>query len=426
MASIILSDRATALSVTKVYQERLKKSAELVAKKELVSLSTAIDSAAVKGLDYVDFKLSTSVTKLSDNYRDIAIQIIENDIMAAGYDAKRVISKDAITGYEISWAEKTDTDPAEGGDDNGDNNGNEPTGDPEDGESDIQSPEDLRAALAENDEVELTLSEDLVFTAPVTVATGKKATIHLNDNITNDAQIAFQVNGGELVIDGEGEISGAGRAIVVQNGGSVTINGGTYTSTSAGQALASIGEGSTIIINDAEVNAQEAAAMAFDGATLEINGGKFNTVDNFVIGTNGTAGRGGNTIIVRDAKLIGNIQSNGYEACGIYIANNDNVIIEGNTEIAVEGGCGILMRAGNVTVKSGVKITTTDATENGWVGDNKTKMSQSGIIYHEAANYPGKEGMSLVVEEGVIINAADEAIEVISNEETPNVTIPAA
>jgi hypothetical protein len=30
--------------------------------------------------------------------------------------------------------------------------------------------------------------------------------------------------------------------------------------------------------------------------------------------------------------------------------------------------------------------------------------------------------MSLVVEEGVIFNVADEEVEVISNEETPNVT----
>jgi len=49
--AIILNERAAALSVTKVYQERLKKSAELVAKKELASLATAIDTAATKGLD---------------------------------------------------------------------------------------------------------------------------------------------------------------------------------------------------------------------------------------------------------------------------------------------------------------------------------------------------------------------------------------
>ena len=413
MAAIILNERSVALSVTKVYQERLKKSAELVAKKELVSLSTAIDSAAIKGLTNVSFKLSTSVTKLADTYHDIAIGIIEDDIRAAGYDALRVLDKnDMISGYEISWAEEE-----EGGD--------EP-GEPEPEDPAIESPEDISNRLAEQDEVEMTLSNDLVFTAPITLASGKKATVHMNDAIENDAQIGFLVDGGELVIDGEGEITGAGRAIVVQNGGKVTINGGTYTSTSAGQTLASIGEGSEIVINDANVNATEAAAMAFDGATLTINGGEFHTTDNFVIATNGTNGRGGNTIVIKDAKLTSEITSNGYEACGVYVANNDTVIIEGNTEITAINGCGICQRAGNLTVKSGVKITTTgEQGATGWVGDNKTKMSNAGIIYHEAANYPGKEGMSLTIEDGVIFDTVGEHIEIISNEETPNINIPA-
>lgn len=408
--AIILTERAAALSVTKVYQERLKKSAELVAKKELVSLSTAIDAAATKGLDRVDFKLSASITKLADIYHEIAINVIEQDIRDAGYTAQRVIVNDAITGYEISWAEEE-----EGGDEP------EPSGDPEEG-SDIQSPEDLSILITEQDEAEVTLSNDLVFTAPIAITAGKKATIHMDDNITNNGSIAFLVDGGELVIDGEGEISGAGRAIVAQNGGQVTINGGTYTSTSAGQAIASIGIGASVTINDANVNSQEAAVMAFDGAELNINGGEYNTIDNFVIATNGTAGRGGNTINIKNATLIGNIVSNGYEACGVYVANNDIVNIE-NSEIIVENGCGILMRGGNVTVKN-TTITTT-GTEGGWVGDKKKIMSNSGIIYDEASNYPGKEGMSLVCGPDVTFNCSGETVEVLSNEETPNVTIVA-
>ena len=421
--AIILTERAIALSVTKVYQERLKKSAELVAKKELVSLSTAIDSAAVKGLDRVDFKLSTAVTKLVEPYHTIAINIIEDDIRAAGYDANRVFTKDAITSYEVSWAEQEEVpvDPEPVDPAGGDTPTDDPTGDDEE-PTDIQSPEDLSILITEQDDVEVTLSNDLSFTAPIAITAGKKAIIHMDDNITNGANIGFLVDGGELVIDGEGEITGAGRAVVAQNGGQVTINGGTYTSTSAGQTIASIGEGAVVTINDATVNAQEAAVMAFDGAELNINGGDYNTIDNFVIGTNGTAGRGGNTINIKDATLIGKIESNGYEACGIYVANNDIVNIE-NTEINVENGCGILMRAGNVTIKNS-SITTT-GTEGGWVGDKKKVMSNSGIIYDEASNYPGKEGMSLVCGPDVTFNCSAETIEILSNEETPNVTIVA-
>lgn len=110
--AIILTERSAALSVTKIYRERLEKSAELVAKKELVSLSTAIDTAATKGLDNVIFKLSTSITKLVDNYFTIAIQVIENDIRAAGYDAERELDqKGNIIGYAISWEEQEEETP---------------------------------------------------------------------------------------------------------------------------------------------------------------------------------------------------------------------------------------------------------------------------------------------------------------------------
>lgn len=408
--AIILNERAAALSVTKVYQERLKKSAELVAKKELASLATAIDTAATKGLDQVSFKLSASITKLTGEYHTIAIQVIEQDIRDAGYSAQRVITNDVITGYEISWAEEE-----EGGDDP------KPSEDPDD-DSDIQSPEDLSVLLTEQNEVEATLSHDLVFTAPIAITAGTKATIHMDNSITNNSNSAFLVDGGELVIDGAGEISGAGCAIAARNGGKVTVNGGTYTSTSAGQTMASIGEGSAITINDATVNSQEAAVMAFDGGTLTLNGGDYNTNDNFVVGTNGTAGRGGNTINIKNAILKGKIQSNGYEACGIYVANNDIVNIE-DSEIIAENGCGILMRAGNVTVKN-TKITTT-GTAGGFVGDKKKVMSNSGIIYDEASNYPGKTGMSLVCGPDVTFDCSGETVEILSNEETPNVTIVA-
>lgn len=408
--AIILNERAAALSVTKVYQERLKKSAELVAKKELASLATAIDTAATKGLDQVSFKLSASVTKLTGEYHTIAIQVIEQDIRDAGYSAQRVITNDVITGYEISWAEEEegedDPKPSEGQDD----------------DPDIQSPEDLSVLLTEQNEVEATLSHDLVFTAPIAITAGTKATIHMDNNITNNSNSAFLVDGGELVIDGAGEISGAGCAIAARNGGKVTVNGGTYTSTSAGQTMASIGAGSAITINDATVNSQEAAVMAFDGGTLTLNGGDYNTNDNFVVGTNGTAGRGGNTINIKNAVLKGKIQSNGYEACGIYVANNDTVNIE-DSEIIAENGCGILMRAGNVTVKN-TKITTTGTT-GGFVGDKKKVMSNSGIIYDEASNYPGKAGMSLVCGPDVTFDCSGETVEILSNEETPNVTIVA-
>lgn len=166
--------------------------------------------------------------------------------------------------------------------------------------------------------------------------------------------------------------------------------------------------------------------MAFDGGELNINGGNYNTIDNFVVGTNGTAGRGGNTIHIKNAKLNGHITTKGYIACGIYAANNDTIIIDEGTEINVTNGCGICQRGGNVTVKAGAKITTT-ADDNfvaGGVGDKKKALGADGIIFDEESEYPGHAGMSLVVEEGAIFNVAGENVKIYPLEGTePNVVV---
>ena len=291
---------------------------------------------------------------------------------------------------------------------------------------DINTVEDLNTILATKDKATLYMANPIAVAEPITIGAGKDVTIYISNEITNNTTTAaFVVVGGNLVINGRGgSIVGQTPAVAVRSG-EATVNGGSYTTTRAGQVMTAMGEGSVLTLNNVNLHGQETAAMAFDGATLNINGGEYETVDNFVVGTNGTTGRGKNTINIKNVKLNAHIASAGYEACGIYVANDDIVTIDGNTKINVDGGCGILMRAGTVTVKSGVQIITTAAAEPGWVGDNKVKMSQAGIIYHEAANYPGKEGMSLVVEKNVIFDVAGEEVEVISNEETPNVTIGA-
>lgn len=407
--AIILTERSAALSITKVYQERLMKSAELVAKKELVSLSTAIDSAAVKGQDSLTFKLSASITKLSTQYKAVALQIIKNDIMSAGYDAQILEDRTGVVGFEISWAEEEEPE-----------------------EEEVEDSSSISAVMAENANAYVKLAADMDVSTPITVEEGQKLTVNLNSNDVSSnvasGQALFAVNGGELVLNGSvgSDIVSAQRLVVVSNGGKATINGGNYTTSSAGQVFSAIGEGSELIINDGVINSQECGAMAFDGATVHINGGTFNTVDNFAIGTNGTNGRGKNTITIDNCVINANITSNGYEAVGIYAANDDTIIVGPNVKINVINGCGICQRAGQLTVKSGTEInvtTTKDADFTGKVGDAAGMMTQSGIIYDERANYPGKPGMALVVEDGVKITAVKHSIEILSNEAEPNVQI---
>ena len=299
---------------------------------------------------------------------------------------------------------------------------------PEEPGQPVSDADEIAAVIAASDKAKISLQNDLTLTAPIVVGNGKDITFDLGGNtITANNSVGISVLKGIVTIE-NGNITGSQVAITVQNGGEAIINSGTFTTTasSAGQVMNAVGTGSKLIINGGTFNSQETGAMAFDGATIEINGGTFNATDNFPVGTNGTNGRGNNTLVINKAVLNGNITSAGYEACGIYVANNDNVIVGKDVEINVVNGCGILMRGGQVTVKKGVKINlTTDKSIDftGYVGDNKTKMSQSGIIYHESANYPGKVGMSLTVEDGVKITGVAHSIEILSNEVTPNVNI---
>ena len=268
---------------------------------------------------------------------------------------------------------------------------------------------------------EFTLSENLKFDEVIEIPAGKVVTINLDGcNITSTASAVFNVNGGSLVLDGEGKVVGPldiGDAI---NGGSITVNGGDYTST-GNLGFTATGENSKVTINGGSVTAREGAVMAFSGAALEINGGQLEGTDNFAVATNGSAGKGNNTIVMNGGSLVGRIQSAGYEAIGVYIANNDTFIMNDGDILAIDGA-GLVMRGGQVTINGGKIVATGVANTTGWVGDNKTQMSKSAVIFHETANYPGNAGMKLTINDGIFIGI-DNSIEVLSNSEEPQVYV---
>lgn len=187
------------------------------------------------------------------------------------------------------------------------------------------------------------LLNDMAFNG--TLSVGKKTVIDLNNR---------------------GLQSGNNSCLAVVDGGDLTING------------------------PGEVKAQEAGAFAMRGGSITVNGGNFETVDNFVLGTNGTAGAGGNTIVVNDGEFNGNIVSNNYIACGVYVANNDNVTLNGGT-FNIKNGIAVLARSGHVTIGPDVVFNITDITmDGGWVGDSKLKVPTAApIVLDLAANYPG-------------------------------------
>lgn len=283
--------------------------------------------------------------------------------------------------------------------------------------SESQAPiNDIKAALNNNDNVQVTLANDITIDSGdrVFVSQGKKLTVVVEGNLTNNDAYSFIANGGEIVLEGTGSISGKGYVAYAQNGGTVTVNGGTYESTSSGQCIAALGANSKVVMNSGKIKSQEAGIMAFNGAEVEINGGELETVDNFAVGTNGSEGKGGNTIHIKNAVINAHIETAGYIACGIYAANNDTIIIE-DTEINVTNGCGICQRGGTLVVKNGTKITTTwdETVQEGGVGDRKKNLGADGIIFDEEGLYPkgtvaDHYPMALTVEAGVIFDIAQD------------------
>lgn len=273
------------------------------------------------------------------------------------------------------------------------------------------------------DRNEVTLKDDIYLEEPVIISHGKSVTIDLNgQTVTTDQPTPFIADGGIIRLIGNGTINvntAIGNAI---NGGHIIVENGTYNSATDIPFRAD-GSGSKVTINGGNLTGQESVVMAYHGAALEINGGNLSARDNFAVGTNGKNGWGNNTIIFNDGVLTGNITSAGYEAIGVYIANNDTFIMNGG-KIVANNGAGICMRGGHVVINNGTIIATGTAGTTGKIGDHGAGMSKSGIIYHQTANYPGyqQSGMLLEVKGGTIIGV-DHSIEIISNEQTPQVSV---
>lgn len=269
--------------------------------------------------------------------------------------------------------------------------------------------------------INIKLNQPLNLAAPLSVTSGKTVTFDLNGQDINASGALFNVNGGTVIITGEGNVTASGNIALVTNGGKAIINGGTFDSTANNFGIGAIGPGSAIEFNDGQLSTTEGGLMAFDGGSITMNGGELITRDNFAIGTNGTAGRGGNIIIMNGGEINAHIFSNGYEAIGIYLPNDDTFVMN-NGIINVTEGAGIVQRGGSCTIHDGTIICTGTSGKTGWVGDNKTKMSESAVIYHQTANYPAKDSIRLSITGGTF-TGADHAVEILTNEENPRVSI---
>ena len=212
------------------------------------------------------------------------------------------------------------------------------------------------------------LLEDVTLTETAVFPAGK--TVHLNlagHNITATGT-ALRINGTTDIQD--------------------TYKTGTIEST--GNVAVAVGNNASLTVYSGTLKGREGAVITgtSTGAKIEIRkNATLIATDNAVIAGNGRQRDGKpNTILVKGSTFIGNIETTGYIACGIYAPWNDNVTVSGGT-FNITNGAGIVARAGTVKVTGGT-FNCGDGTAEGWVGDSKNKVPCAALVFDKAANYP--------------------------------------
>ena len=228
-----------------------------------------------------------------------------------------------------------------------------------------------------------------------------RSTVRLLDNVTLTETAVFPA-GKTVHINLVGyNITATGLALLINGKTDIQSTGGTGTIESTGSAAVAVGDNANLTVYSGTLKGREGAVITgtSTGAKIEIRTKPtLIATDNAVIAGNGSNREGEpNTILVKGGTFIGNIESNGYIACGIYAPWNDNVTVSGGT-FNITNGAGIVARAGTVMVTGGTFNCTGDGT--GWVGDNKNQLPCAALVFDKAANYPALTESSQILVSG--------------------------
>lgn len=217
-------------------------------------------------------------------------------------------------------------------------------------------------------------------------------TLTFTSDVTSSAIVVS--NGTLNILDSSdvlGRVIYSGKSAIINaiDGSEVNVDGGNYESKYLGLSV-NYGGVLTISNPNVSVKAQEFSLSVYRNSTLNVEGGTFTSLDNAIIGTAGNKELGGFTINITGGTFNGNIQSTGYIANGIYMANTGTVNIE-NATFNITDGIGILVRSGSLNLGKNVIINCTkDKLDSGKVGDSKEYISSpSEICIDRKANYPG-------------------------------------
>lgn len=294
--------------------------------------------------------------------------------------------------------------------------------------------------------VYIDLTDDITFSDTYTIS--KKVNLDLNGFDIVFLSGGFNVSGTLTVGDstasdspvvGEnysvsytsGTISSPDNTITAYDGGSVVIKkghieGGNIALYAQGNIVPGGNPiGSSITVEDGYITCQEfCLSPQGNGASVTVEGGVLESRDNAVVAGNGTLDDskdlGGTSITIEGGTIIGNITTGGYVACGIYAPNYGSVVMTGGT-IYVDGGVGILARAGTVDVWGGDIIVTGDDNVLGKVGDSRVVVTASAIIVDQEAGYPGignGAGFSTTIYGGNFTSESSEIVRQIDGDST--------
>lgn len=290
--------------------------------------------------------------------------------------------------------------------------------------------EAIAAAPTDGTTTNIVLLADVTQDSTLVVAAGKDFTLDLGGYeisapSTTGAVPLFE-NWGSMVLT-NGTITAAGVIVVNKTDAKLTVEDGTYVSGNHafrnGDKNRSIdATGASITVNGGSITAQESCiAVKTADSTVLVTGGTLTSIDNAVISCNGTTDAGavldGNKVTVTGGTLAGGITSAGYIACGIFAPNDDEVFFGSNAVIQATGGCGILVRAGKVTVDGGSITTTGNAT--GKVGDSANAVPSAAIVFDSFAANGGLTGDSAIeVLSGTFVSVVNPVQAVLADGDT--------
>lgn len=248
-------------------------------------------------------------------------------------------------------------------------------------------------------------------------AASEGATISVVSDVTTekvliDKSVTFDLGGHIVTADDD-------VFYIAENGLTVNFKNGNIVSTKYGGLFFKQGrQNEHITFDNCNITGVEGAiaTSTLTGSTITINGGTFTSSNNAVILTNGnkrmypydetnTALRENpNTITINGGTFKGQMSDEAYNgrnsiACGIYAAWKDIIIVNDGT-FEIERGVGVLCRGGKVTIKGGTFTTTDPDTKKGCVGDSRIVVPCQTVYVDKASQYPDYENATIEISGG--------------------------